>query len=238
MPIYFAHFDPLFWVLSLPALALAFYAQWKVRSAFGKYAQVPNERGLTGAEAAQQLVRANALDVTIGVTPGELSDHYDPRAREVRLSGQVAHQASIASLAIVAHELGHAMQDAQAYAPLRFRNAIVPGVQLGSWLGPILFIVGAVMGLGTAMGFNLAAAGVVLFAGAFVFAVITWPVERDASRRALDMLRAHNLLGPHDMRGASSVLKAAELTYIAAMAQALGQLVYFVLILSGGRRRD
>jgi hypothetical protein len=227
-------FNPWYFIFMLPALAFALYAQWKVRSAYSKYSQVPNERGISGYQAAQELLRANGLyHVTIEGTPGELSDHYDPRGKVLRLSQGVANSRSVAALGIVAHEVGHAVQDAQAYAPLRLRSALVPAVNIGSSLGVWLFILGMILNFS-----GLAWLGVVMFSAAVVFALITLPVELNASSRAMKMLRDYGLLGRHDLQGARAVLNAAALTYVAALAQALAQLLYFVFILTGGRRRS
>lgn len=227
-------FDPLYLILTMPALLLALYAQWKVRSAYGQYSQVPNERGVSGYEAAQQLLRSNSLyGIDVEGVQGELSDHYDPRDKVLRLSQGVANGHSIASLAIVAHEVGHAVQDQQGYAMMRFRSSLVPAANLGSTLGIWLFVGGLMLNLS-----GLAWVGVALFSAAVVFTLVTLPVELNASSRALEMLKGTNLLSPHDMKGAKSVLRAAALTYVAALAQAVMQLLYFVLLLSGGRRRS
>lgn len=228
------YFDPLYFILTMPALLLALYAQWKVRSAYGKYSRVPNERGISGYEAALQLLRTNGLyGVDVEGVPGELSDHYDPRGKVLRLSPSVANGRSVAALAIVAHEVGHAVQDQQGYAMLRFRSALVPAANLGSTLGIWLFFGGLMLNFA-----GLAWLGVALFSAAAVFALVTLPVEFNASSRALEMLKANNLLSRHDLKGAKSVLSAAALTYVAALAQAVLQLLYLVLILSGGRRRE
>lgn len=226
-------FDPLYWVLTLPALLLALYAQWKVRTAYEKYSEVPNERGISGYQAAEELIRANGLyGVDIEGAQGDLSDHYDPRNKVLRLSPGVANRRSVASLAIVAHEVGHAVQDQQEYALLRLRSSLVPAVNIGSSLGIWLFIGGMFLNFT-----GLSILGVGLFSLAVVFALVTLPVELNASSRALKMLKSTNLLSQHDMQGAKSVLRAAALTYVAALAQAVMQLVYFLMILSGGRRR-
>ncbi|MFQ6057850.1 MAG: zinc metallopeptidase [Anaerolineae bacterium] len=227
------YFDPMYLVFALPALLLALYAQFKVRSAYSRYSRVPNMRGVSGLQAAQWLLEANGLGhVSIEGTPGQLSDHYDPRRKVLRLSREVAHSQSIAALGIVAHEVGHAVQDARAYAPLRLRSGLVPVVTLGSWLGPILFILGIVIGLT-----GLAWLGVIFFSGSVVFALITLPVEWDASNRALRMLRSYGLVGTRDLEGAKSVLSAAALTYVAALAQAISTLLYYLFLL-GGMSRD
>ena len=231
---FYPFFDVWYFIFAMPALALALYAQWKVRSAYSKYSQVPNERGITGYEAARELLRVNGLHhVTIEGVPGELTDHYDPRGKVLRLSPPVANGRSVAALGIVAHEVGHAMQDAEAYALLRLRSALVPAVNLGSSLGVWLFFIGLFLNFT-----NLALLGVMLFAVAVVFALVTLPIELNASSRAMAMLRNYGLLGPHDLKGARAVLNAAALTYVAALAQALTQLLYFLFLLTGGRRRS
>ncbi|RME47599.1 MAG: zinc metallopeptidase [Chloroflexi bacterium] len=227
-------FDPLYLILTMPALLLALYAQWKVRSAYTKYSQVPNERGISGYQAAQELLSANGLyGIDIEGVPGDLSDHYDPRGKVLRLSQGVANGRSIASLAIVAHEVGHAVQDKQGYAMLRFRSSLVPAANLGSTLGIWLAFGGIIFGWS-----GLAWLGIALFSAAVVFTLVTLPVELNASSRALEMLKRTNLLSQHDLKGAKSVLSAAALTYVAALAQAVLQLVYLVLVVSGGRRRS
>jgi Zn-dependent membrane protease YugP len=229
-------FDPMYFVFALPALLLAFYAQAKVQSAFNKYSQMPNRRNLTGQEAARYLLSAGQLSVSVEGSQGQLSDHYDPRAKILRLSPQVAMQSSVAALGVVAHEVGHALQDNDGYVPLRLRSGLVPVVNLGSWLGPIIFFIGLFFAPRT----NLAWVGVILFALSAVFALVTLPVELDASRRAMQLLTNTGLVaGEEERKGVSSVLNAAALTYVAAVAQALSTLLYYVFIVTGfGRRRD
>ncbi len=227
-------FDPMYFVFVLPALLLAFYAQAKVRGAYAKYGKVPNARGLTGEAAARMILGPEGLyDVNIEGTPGNLTDHYDPRTRTLRLSAGVARQPSVASLAIVAHEIGHALQDHTSYAPLKMRSAIVPAVQVSAWVGPILFI------LGLWLSPQLAWLGICFFALSAIFALITLPVELDASRRGLRLLQTYQLADGREMQGARSVLSAAALTYVAALAQTLVTLFYYVFLLTGfgGRRR-
>ncbi len=221
-------------LFSLPALLLALFAQWRVQSAYRKYSRVRNMRSITGLQAAQTLLRSNRLDhVGVEAARGFLSDHYDPSKKVLRLSPEVARNPSIAALGIVAHEVGHALQDQADYVPLRVRSGLVPMVNLGTWLGMILFVVGLVIQLS-----GLVWLGVIFFSGSVVFALVTIPVERDASRRALQMLTANGLVGTTDIRGVQSVLSAAALTYVAALAQALSQLLYFVLLATGMSRRD
>ena len=228
-------FDPIYLVFALPALLLAFYAQFKVQSAYGKYSQKSNWRGISGLEAARYLLSSAGLShIRVEGTPGQLTDHYDPRSEILRLSPQVANSRSVAALGIVAHEVGHAMQDAQAYAPLRWRTGLVPAVNIGSWLGPILFLIGFLMQVP-----SLAWVGVLFFAGSAVFALITLPVELNASGRALQMLRTAGLVtGGQETEGVKSVLNAAALTYVAALAQALSTLLYYVFLLTGFSRNE
>ena len=233
--------NPTYFIFALPALLLAFYAQWRVKSAYNKWLRVANTRGVTGLQVAKILLNANNLShIGIEGTQGTLTDHYDPRTKTMRLSADVANSNSVAGMAVVAHEIGHAVQDAQAYAPLKVRSAIVPGVQIGSWLGPILFFVGYFMAAyyRSSFGYQIAWLGVLFFAGALVFAFITLPVEFNASARAKAMLTDAGLIYTDEMNGVRSVLDAAALTYVAAAAQALSTLLYYVFLLGGFRRRD
>lgn len=225
--------NPYYILFSLPALALAMYAQWRVQATYRKYLSYPNARGMTGAEAAQALVRFTGLSVNLERVRGELSDHYDPRKKTLRLSNGVAQSASVGSVAIVAHEIGHAIQDANAYLPLKLRAGMVPVVNFTSWLGPLLFLVGMLLG-----SVELATVGVWFFGGAILFALLTLPVELDASRRALKLLQESGMLVEGEaLRGARKVLSAAALTYVAALAQAISTMLYYMFILSGNRRR-
>jgi Zn-dependent membrane protease YugP len=230
----FYAWDPTYWVFALPALLLGLIAQAMVRSAYQKYLRVPNAAGITGAEAAQRIMRTAGIYLNVEGTRGELSDHYDPRTRVLRLSQGVATRASVASVAIVAHEVGHAQQDAQAYLPMRLRSGLVPVVSFTSWLGPILFFVGLLLNL-----YNLAWVGVLTFAVAAVFALVTLPVEINASRRGLRLLEESGILiGKAEQQGARKVLNAAALTYVAALAQSVSTLLYYSFLLGGrGRRR-
>ena len=233
--------NPMYFVFALPALILAFYAQWRVKSAYNKWLRVRNSRGLTGLQAAKMLLNYNNLGhVSIEGTQGALTDHYDPRTQTMRLSPDVANSNSVAAVAVVAHEIGHAVQDAQAYVPMKVRSAIVPGVQIGSWLGPILFFIGFFLAgyFRSAIGYQIAWLGVLFFSGALVFAFATLPVEFNASARARDMLTDAGLIYTDEMKGVGSVLDAAALTYVAAAAQALSTLLYYVFLLGGFRRRN
>ena len=226
-------FDPLYFVFALPALLLALFAQWRVRATYQKYAQIPNMRGLSGTDAARKLLEATGLGhVNLEGASGQLTDHYDPRSRTLRLSQGVATGKSVASLGIVAHELGHAVQHHEQYLPMRLRASIVPAANLGTYLGPILFVIGLLLNLT-----SLAWLGIILFSGAVVFSLVTLPVELDASRRALVLLYDNGLVDVRERDGARAVLNAAALTYFAALAQAVSNLLYYVFLLTGSRRR-
>jgi len=228
--------DPMYLVFALPAMLLALWAQMRVRSAYAKYLRVANSRGLTGLQAAQQLLRAQGLShVSIEGIPGELTDHYDPRSKTLRLSPGVAQSRSLAALSIVAHEVGHAVQDFTNYAPLKLRSGIVPMVSVSSYLGPIIFMLGWML-----QSTSMAWLGVILFSSSAIFALLTLPVEFDASKRALQMLRNNGLVvHGQEEAAARKVLSAAALTYIAALVQVFATLLYYVTLLSGfSRDRD
>ena len=231
----FLGWNPTYWLFALPALLLGLIAQSMVQSRYRKYLRVPNKAGITGAQAAQRLMRTAGLYLNVEGSRGELSDHYDPRTKVLRLSQSVATRASVASVAIVAHEVGHAEQDAQAYLPMRIRSGLVPVVSFSSWLGPILFFVGLLLNWT-----NLAWLGVLAFAAAALFALVTLPVELNASRRGMQLLEQSGILfGGDELQGARRMLNAAALTYVAALAQTVSTLLYYVFILGGrGRRRS
>ncbi len=230
---YLPMFNPMYYVFALPALLLGMYAQYRVRSAYAKYLKVRNRYNITGHEAAERLLRMQGLqDVQVKETGGQLSDHYNPKEETLALSQNVARSPSLASLAIVAHEMGHAVQDHQGYMPLRLRSGLVPVVQIGSWLGPILFLGGMFLPIQ-----NLSLIGLLLFSGTLIFSLVTLPVEFDASRRAVAMLREGQMITSEEVEGARKVLSAASLTYVAAAAQALSTILYYVFLLSGSRRR-
>jgi Zn-dependent membrane protease YugP len=234
----FLFFDPRYVLFMAPALLLALFAQWRVSSTYKKYAQIRNAQGLTGADVARVLMRNEGLGhVGVELTPGMLTDHYDPRDKVIRLSeGSTAP--SIAALAIVAHELGHAQQDKQGYFWLQLRSGIVGIAGAGSQLGMVLFFIGlafAAMGGG---GLTLAWAGVALMSAAVVFSLVTLPVEFDASARAREMLTRSGLVTRQEAEGVGEMLNAAALTYVAGAAQAVMQLLYWVTLLMGASRRS
>lgn len=233
-------FDPLYWLLIGATLALSGLASAATRGTFNKYSKIPNRRGLTGADIAAAILRANQIsDVRIEPVRGRLSDHYDPRTRTLRLSEPVYGERSLAAAGVAAHEVGHAIQHAHGYAPLKFRSAWVPVAGFGSNISWLLIIGSLFMGgAQTAVGNNLAIAGLALFAATTVFTLITLPVEFDASRRAVATLEQQQILGPDEIGGARKVLSAAAMTYVAAAAASILTLLYwaFRLGLIGGRR--
>lgn len=229
------YFDPMYFIFALPALLLGIWAQSRVRSAFNRYSKVRSGRNITGAQAARALLDINGLQhVAIEAVGGRLSDHYDPRSKVLRLSPEVYGTPSIAAVGVAAHEAGHALQDRDNYAPLKLRGAMVPAVQIGSGLGPILFIIGFLL-QGT-VGTTLAWVGIAFFAAAAVFAIVTLPVEFNASRRAKEVLVTNGILTADEVEGVDRVLDAAALTYVAAAVQAVASLLYYVSLM--GRSRD
>ena len=228
------YFNPLYLVFSLPALLLALIAQWRVQAAINKYSRVYTVRGATGARVARAILDGYGLQhVAVERTSGFLGDHYDPLSRTLRLSPEVHDTPSVAAVGIAAHETGHALQHAEGYWPLQARSAIVPVVQFGSYLGPLVFLLGFLLNFT-----GLAWAGVFLFAGVAVFALITLPVEFDASRRAKELLASQGYAWGEELTGVSRVLDAAALTYVAGLAQALSTLLYYVFLLTDFRRRE
>jgi len=229
-------FNPMYYLFALPALLLGLWAQYRVKSAYAKYQKVRSRAGMMGAQAAQRLLSMNGLDhVTLDTTEGQLSDHYDPRSKRLVLSRGVAGSDSVAALGIVAHEVGHAVQDAQNYAPLKVRGSIVPAVQLGSYLGPILFFAGMFLGGAGGFGDTLSLIGLLRFSGTLVFALVTLPVEFDASNRAVAMLSNSGMISPMEQKNVRAVLNAAALTYVAGTLQAVMTLLYYITRFAGGR---
>jgi Zn-dependent membrane protease YugP len=233
----------LYILISLPALILGFWAQAKVRSAFKKYSEVRNSSGMTGAEIARRMLDSNGLyDVDVQPVRGFLSDHYDPRSKTLRLSPNVYQSNSVAAAGIAAHEAGHALQDQKSYFPLSFRTALVPVVSIGSRLAPIIFMAGFFLDYwsrqANSIGYQIAVFGLGLFSLVALFSVVTLPVEFNASKRAKAYLTTSGLVYQEDMRGVNSVLDAAAMTYVAAAIQAISTVLYYALLLFGGRRRN
>ncbi|MDQ3004738.1 MAG: zinc metallopeptidase [Chloroflexota bacterium] len=228
-------FDPTYIILvAIPSMILMGAASWYVRHANSKWSQIRASSGLTGAQAAQRLISTgNLYGVQVQGTPGELTDHYDPRNKTLFLSNTVANVPSVAAVAIAAHELGHALQDAEDYFPMKVRSALVPVVNIGSNLGWFLIIIGLVLNFT-----QLAWLGVFIFAGGALFALATLPVEFNASARAKELLAQTGIIQTaEEVRGVNQVLNAAALTYVAGLLTAILQLLYYVFLV-GGRRRD
>ena len=213
-------------ILLLPAILFTLYAQAKVKSTFAKWQRVRNSRGLTAAQVAELLLRDNGiLDVDVELVPGELTDHYDPRTRTLRLSESTYHSDSVAAVGVAAHECGHAIQHKVGYAPLQIRNAIVPVANLGSQLAWPLIFIGLIFS-----SLRLFDLGIIFFAGAVLFHLVTLPVEFNASSRALAQLKKGGYLAPQELAAAREVLQAAAMTYLAAAAVAVMQLVRLLML--------
>jgi Zn-dependent membrane protease YugP len=228
-------YDPSYLLFMVPAFLLVFIAQVRVSRAYSKWGRIRNSHGLTGADAATRLLAYGGLgDVRLEGIRGQLTDHYDPRSNTLRLSAGVAQAPSVAALAISAHEIGHALQDREGYGPLRLRAALVPAANIGSTLGWILIMIGLFLQM-----VPVAWLGVGAFGLGAVFALATLPVEFNASFRARRLLADSGMLASEEeTRGVNSVLDAAALTYVAALATAVLQLLYYVLMIAGiGRRR-
>ncbi len=238
-------FDSYYIILVLPTVIFALIAQGIVKSTYRKYSSVPTSRGLTGKAVAEMILQqAGIYDVPIEMTGGELSDHYDPSARVLRLSGSVFNGHSIAAIGVAAHECGHAIQHQDGYAPLSIRNAIIPATRIGSNLSIPLILIGVIIGrlssqgMASDLSYYVIMGGIALFGLSVVFQLLTLPVEFNASRRALRILGDGMYLTSEELTGARKVLVAAALTYVAALAQALANLLRLILIYGGGRRRD
>lgn len=229
------YYDPTY-VLVLIGVILSLIASSRVKSTFAKYSQMRNTRGMTGAEAAQRVLQAAGIyDVRIEHVRGDLSDHYDPRSKVLRLSDSVYGQTSVAAVGVAAHECGHAIQHARGYAPLKLRSTLVPIANFGSQIAWPLILIGLLFnGNSSTMFINL---GIIAFLGAVLFQLITLPVEFNASSRAIRMIADTGLMQGQEIVAAKKVLSAAALTYVASAATAILQLLR-ILILTGGRRRD
>lgn len=225
--------DSSYLIYVVPALLLALLAQWNVKSTFGRYSSVPNSHGYSGADVARRILDRNGLsDVAVERVAGNLSDHYDPRTRVVRLSQGVHDGRSVAAIGVAAHETGHAIQHSMGYGPLRLRNAIIPVTQFSSSISVWLILIGFFFSWSP-----LALAGIILFSFAVLFELVTLPVEFNASSRALHILDEDGILRANELAGARKVLRAAAMTYVAATVVAFMQLVR-LLALYGGRRND
>ena len=223
------------YLLVLIGAVLCIWAQMRVKSTYKKYARVRSRSGMTGAQAAQRILQLSGIyDVRIEHVSGELTDHYDPSKKVLRLSDSVYGSDSIAAIGVAAHECGHAVQHDKGYAPLNFRTALVPVANIGSRVGIPIIILGAIL----SMNQFLIHIGIWVFALAVLFQLVTLPVEYNASGRALAMLGNYGMLAQDEVKGCRKVLSAAALTYVAAAATAVLQLLRLILLFGGGRRRD
>ena len=224
--------DVYYMIFVLPAMILAFYAQSKVSTTFAKYSKVYSGRGMTAAEVARKILNLNGLsDIPVERVAGNLTDHFDPRTRVVRLSDSTYSSTSVGAIGVAAHEVGHAVQHAKGYVPIKVRNAIVPVAQFSSYLAWPLAIIGIIVGNS-----SLANFGILLFSATVAFQLITLPVEFNASTRAIKTLDENFILEGDELKGARKVLSAAALTYVAAAAVAIGNLLRLLMLT--GRRRD
>ncbi|NLC68024.1 MAG: zinc metallopeptidase [Clostridiaceae bacterium] len=230
----FYGFDEYYLILVLPAFLFALYAQFKVKGTFNKYRGLTNRRGLTGAEVARGILERNGLrDVSVQSVPGELTDHYDPRTKVVRLSQAVYGSTSVAALGVAAHETGHALQHQSGYAPLVLRSTLVPAANIGSSAGPYLAILGILFQINP-----LIYIGIILYAAAVLFYLVTLPVEFNASSRAIASLEEMGVLTWDETEPAKKVLNAAAMTYVASAAVAVASLLRLILLSRSRRRSD
>jgi Zn-dependent membrane protease YugP len=233
-------FDPLYWLVIGVGMALSLWAQYRVKSTFQKYSRMPTASHLTGAQVAERILESNGIrDVRVQPVHGSLTDFYDPRTKTLRLSEPVYASNSMAAFGVAAHEVGHAIQHAEHYAPLKFRSAWVPVANLGGGLSMVVIMLAFFAGgAATALGNSMAIVGVLLFATTTVFTLVTLPVEFDASRRAMATLEQGGIMSPSEITGARKVLNAAALTYVAAFVTSLLTLLYWAMRLGllGGRR--
>ena len=229
------YFDPT-WILVIIGAVLSMAASAKVNSTFSKYSKVRSMTGMTGEDAVKRLLNSQGIyDVTVRPVKGQLTDHYDPRTKTVNLSESVFHSTSVAAIGVAAHECGHAMQDNVGYVPLKLRGAIVPVANIGSQAAFPLIIIGVLIG---GMGSPLVNIGLILFSLAVIFQLITLPVELNASRRAITLLDQVGILGGQEVNQTRKVLGAAALTYVAALAASVLQLLRLVILFGGRRDND
>lgn len=230
------YFDMTYIVIVVPAIIFSLIASARVNSTFRKYSRVRAASGLTGAEVARRILDANGLaNVAIEQVSGSLTDHYDPRANVIRLSQPVYGSSSVAAIGVAAHETGHAVQYAVGYSPIKLRAAIIPATNIGSKLAMPLIILGLILSATAAKFITIAYAGIICFSLSALFQLITLPVEFNASRRALDTIESFGVLSGSEQDGARKVLSAAAMTYVAALAVSLAQLLRLLLMV---QRRD
>ena len=237
--LYYYGFDLTYIILVLPCVILALWASANVNSTFQKYSKVHSVRRITGADAAQRVLAANGVTgVRIEQTGGHLTDHFDPRTNVIRLSNEVYAGTSTAAIGVACHEAGHAVQYAQHYAPMKLRAAIIPATNLGSKLAMPLIVIGVLLSAFYQMSYTLIYVGIACFGLSLLFQLVTLPVEFNASRRAMQAISGANILTEEEQRGARKTLTTAALTYVAATAVALMQLLRLILIFGGRRRND
>ncbi|MCI7796669.1 MAG: zinc metallopeptidase [Lachnospiraceae bacterium] len=223
-------------ILVLIGVMISLWAQGRVNSAFNRYSRVRSRTGMTGAEAAMRLLNSQGIyDVTVRPVSGNLTDHFDPRTKTVNLSESVYHATSVAAIGVAAHECGHAMQHNEGYAPLRFRSALVPVANFGSQLSWPLILIGVIFG---GLGSPLVQIGILMFTLAVLFQLVTLPVEFNASSRAIRLLDSQGILSGDEVDGTRKVLSAAALTYVAAAAGSILQLLRLIILFGGRDRRD
>ena len=236
---YYYGFDMTYIVLVLPCILLSLWASSNVNSTFRKYSQQFSRRGLTGAEAAQRVLQANGVrGVRIERVGGDLTDHYDPKTNVIRLSDSVYGNTSTAAIGVACHEAGHAVQYAESYAPIKLRAAIIPITNFGSRIAMPLILAGILFSAMGTFSDSLVYLGIACFGFSLVFQLITLPVEFNASRRAIQAIERAELLTEEEQRGARKTLTAAALTYVAATAVSLAQLLRLIALFGGRRRRD
>ncbi|MDB9529807.1 zinc metallopeptidase [Oscillatoria sp. CS-180] len=224
-------FDPMYLVLMVPGILLTFWAQSKVKGTYRRYSQIRSATGMTGAQVAQTILsKMGVRGVRVEQIAGELTDHYDPSAKAVRLSQGIYNSTSLAAAAVAAHECGHVLQDVEDYKLMNIRAALVPAVNLGSRLGPILIIAGLVLNF-----LGLAWLGIIFFASVLLFHIVTLPVEFDASKRALRLIDEFGILQGEENKGARAVLQAAAFTYVATAFYALLNILYYIFLMVGRR---
>jgi Zn-dependent membrane protease YugP len=225
--------DPLYIILSLPGLIIGLIAQFMLKYSYGKYSKISAGSNLTGQQAAELLNRNENFGVSFQVTPGQLNDYFDPSKHLVNLSQDNAVNMSVANIAVVAHEFGHVQQKQSGANLFKLRSTLVPAVNIGSTLGIILIMIGVGIALS-----GLAWAGVILFSLTTLFSLVTLPIEIDASKRGMELIKKHNLIAANQLGGAKTVLRAAALTYFAGLVASIGQLLYFVMMVQQSERRD
>ena len=228
------YFDPTY-ILIIIAAIISLIAQWRVNSAFSKYSRVASMSGMTGAQAARMILQSNGInDVSVQRISGKLTDHYNPSTKVLNLSESVYGSTSVAAIGVAAHECGHAIQHARGYFPLSLRTALVPVANIGSQLSWVFIIVGAILSFNQ----TLITIGIIMFSAAVLFQLVTLPVEFNASARALEQLESNGILYRDEVSQTRKVLSAAALTYVAAAATAIFQLLRLIILFGGRGRRD